>query len=91
MREAQTQVFSTLTVFRLPLLGGKGPGVLLHELAVQRPVLFWGSVSLLLGTPFPAAPIVWVVSADAAVPQPFLVRCLPSTGGWRTARGSFTN
>ena len=80
MREAQTQVFSTLAVFRLPLPGGEGPGVLLHELTVQHPVLFWGSVSLLLGTAFPAAPIVWVV-----------VRCLPGTGGWRTARGSFTN
>ena len=81
MREAQTQVFSTLAVFRLPLPGGEGPGVLLHELTVQHPVLFWGSVSLLLGTAFPAAPIVWVVSADAAVPQPFLVRCLPGTVG----------
>ena len=86
MREAQTHVLSTLAVFRVPLPGGEGPGVLLHEPTVQRPVLFWGSVSLLLGTAFPAAPTVWVPSVDAAVPQPCLVRCLPGTGGRRTAR-----
>ena len=34
-----------------------------YDVTVQRPILFWGRSSLLLGTTFPRAPIVWVVSS----------------------------
>lgn len=54
-----------------PVFGPRPPEVLAHESTVWHPILFWESISRLLGATFSTAPITWVLRVIGVEVCPF--------------------